>query len=190
MVNEDWVKRFRRYYEKEAPLLHRRLLEYLQRTWGIRDPVVVLRECIENREWFKGIVLSTAFLEGLGKYVVTSYFKGRIRAERIEHLRLEQIIILLYASRMIDHSIYVKMMKIKDFRNRIVHIEPFAEPNLQSKKAKQTIEKAIFCFESLVEWLPKIAVAKLRKEQTKETKYNNHQPKGNSFKEKVNQPKR
>lgn len=61
-------------------------LEFLKEKWGIRDPVKVLKECIRHREWFKGVVLSTAFFEGIGREVLISHFKDKINSKRIEHL--------------------------------------------------------------------------------------------------------
>lgn len=145
--------------------LVRAFFEFLMERWGIHDPIKVLQECIEHREWFKGIVLSTAFLEGIGKTVLVDYFEDQIKPERIEHLRLEQIIMFLYASRIIDESTYSTMMEIKDYRNNIVHLEPFTRPRLQPKEAEKIIEKTISCLEPLSEkW------AKIKKKETKRLK--------------------
>ena len=81
-----------------APVVVKALTKFLMKKWGIRDPIKVLRKCIEQREWFKGVVLSTAFFEGIGRTVLLDEFKDKIDSKRIEHLRLEQIIMLLYAS--------------------------------------------------------------------------------------------
>ena len=124
---------------------------FLMKWWGIRDPIKVLRKCIKNEEWFKGIVLSTAFLEGIGIKVLTSHFKGQIEPEKIRRLRLEQTILLLYASEMIDTPTYSKMMEVKSFRNSIVHFEAFTVPKLQRKEAKEIIEKAMICLKALIE---------------------------------------
>ena len=43
------------------------------------------------------------------------------------------------------------MMEVKDFRNNLVHFEPFIEPKLQPRKAQEIIEKAISCLEPLIE---------------------------------------
>ncbi len=129
-------------------------LAFLMKWWGIRDPIKALRECIEHEEWFKGIVLSTAFFEGIGIKVLTNHFKGQMKPKRIEQLRLEQIILFLYGLRMIDASTYSKMMKVKGFRNGIVHFEAFTEPKLQPKEAKEIIEKAMICLKTLIQ-IPK-----------------------------------
>lgn len=128
--------------------------KFLAKMWGIRDPIEVLRECIERREWFKGMVLSTAFFEGLGKTVLLGHFKGQIASERFKSLRLELIIMFLRASEIIDQSTYSDMMEVKSFRDDIVHLEPFTEPKLESKKAERIIGKAIGCLQTLIEKLP------------------------------------
>ena len=137
-------------FEKLVSILGQVLLEY----WKIRDPVVILRECIEDREWFKGIVLSTAFLEGIGKTVLEGHFKEQIASERFKNLRLELIIMFLRGSGIIDQSTYSDMMKVKDFRDNTVHLEPFTEPKLKAKKAERIIGKAIICLQTLIEKLP------------------------------------
>ena len=134
-----------------APIVQA-FFEFLMKRWGIRDPITVLTECIEQREWFKGIVLSTAFFEGMRRKVLLDHFKGRMCPERIEHLRsLEQIIMFLYASGIIDQSTYSKMIEVNKFRNNLVHLEPFTEPKLQPRAAEKTIEKAISCLCPLIE---------------------------------------
>ena len=122
------------------------IINLTREQWGIIDPVILLKECIENEEWFKGIVLSTTFFEGIGIKLLSSYFKHQISDKRIEHLRLEQIIMFLYSSGIIDQPTYSKMIEVRDFRNKIVHFEElFTEIKLQPEKAKKIIEKAIDC---------------------------------------------
>lgn len=133
-----------------APLF-KAFLQFLRDMWGIRDPVEVLKECIKHNEWFKGIVLSTAFFEGIGKELLIVHFGDRINSDRIEHLRLEQIIMFLNASEMIDQTTYSDMMEVRDYRNSIVHLEPFTKPKIQPQETKRVIQKAIKCLKSLTE---------------------------------------
>ena len=129
-------------------------LEFLMKKWGIRNPVEVLEECIERREWFKGVVLSTAFFEGIGKTVLSGHFKEQISSERFKNLRLELILMFLQASGIIDQPTYSDMMQVKDYRDAVVHLEPFTEPKLEPEKAEKIIRKAISCLQTLIEKLP------------------------------------
>ena len=135
-----------------APIA-RAFVEFLMERWGIRDPIEVLKECIEHREWFKGIVLSTAFFEGIGKNVLVNHFEGQIKSERIEHLRLEHIIMFLYTTKIIDQDTYSRMIKVKVFRNNIVHLDPFTELKLKPKEAEDIIGEAIICLSPLIKIL-------------------------------------
>jgi len=56
----------------------------------------------------------------------------------------------LYASKLIDQPTYSKMMEVKEYRNTLVHLEPFTEPKIQPKEAKDVIRKAITCIEQLL----------------------------------------
>jgi len=58
------------------------------------------------------------------------------------------------------------MMEVKEYRNDIVHLEPFTEPKLQPRKAKRIIRKAIACLKALLEKWPKSsACAKIEKKE-------------------------
>lgn len=125
--------------------------KFLDAWWEI-NPIQILINCIEKEKWFEGVVLSTAFFEGIGKMLLSDHFKGEIGSERFRNLGL--IIMFLRASEIIDPTTYSDMMKVKDFRDDIVHLEPFTKPKLQPKKAKEIIEKAISCLGKLFEKWP------------------------------------
>jgi len=118
---------------------------------GIQLPTDVLRDCIKQKEWFKGIVLSTAFFEIVGKRILSGKFKEKIRSKRFERLQsVDRIIMLLFVSGTIDQPTYCKMVEVNSFRNDIVHIETLSEPKLNPKEAEKTINKAISCLELLM----------------------------------------
>ena len=73
-----------------------------------------------------------------------------MKPERIEHLRSEQIIMLLYASEIIDQPTYSKMIEVNRFRNDIVHFKTLFAPQLPPKKAEANIKKAISCLKPLI----------------------------------------
>lgn len=124
----------------------------------IELPTTVLRSCVKQKEWFKGIVLSTAFFEVVGKRILVDKFKEKIRPERFEHLQsVDQIITLLFVSKVIDQSIYTKMIKVNSYRNDIVHIGTLLEPKLDSKEAESIINNAIDCLELLIKKMGELA---------------------------------
>ena len=119
------------------------LVEYLK----ITAPIPTLREAIEQKRWFYGIVMATAFFEVFGLELLKEKFKGKISGDKLEHLRLEQIILFLHSSEIIDQPTYTKMMEVKEVRNNITH-NPF-EVELKDDEAKNLIEKAIDCLKAL-----------------------------------------
>jgi len=58
------------FSEKFLESFNEDYFEILGKKWGIQNPTEVLRECIEKEEWFKGIVLSATFFEGVGAKVL------------------------------------------------------------------------------------------------------------------------
>lgn len=119
------------------------LVQYVK----ISAPIPTLRETIKQRKWFYGIVMATAFFEVFGLELLKAKFKGKISKDKLEHLRLEHIILLLYSSRIIDQPTYTKMMEVKEVRNKVVH-DPF-ESELEDAEAEKLIEKAIDCLKAL-----------------------------------------
>jgi len=110
-------------------------------------PIPALREAIEQKRWFYGVVMATAFFEVFGLELLKERFKGKISGDKLKHLRLEQVIMFLYSSEIIDQLTYTKMMEVKDVRNKIVH-DPF-ESQLEDDEANKLIEKAIDCLKAL-----------------------------------------
>ena len=111
-------------------------------------PIKILRNSIKNEEWFKGIILSTVLLEVIGQLKLRARFEGKIKPQRFERLGLEQIIMFLFASELIDQSTYTKMMEVRRMRNKLVH--RLGEGlTLDPKEAKATINKAIECLKAL-----------------------------------------
>lgn len=109
-------------------------------------PIPTLREAIEQEQWFSGIVMGTAFFEVWGLELLKEKFEGKISADKLERLRLEEIILFLYSSEIIDQPTYAKMMELKEARNKIVH-NPYEL--LELDKPKILIEKAIDCLKAL-----------------------------------------
>ena len=107
-----------------------------------RAPIQSLRRMIKEKDWFKGIIVSTAFFELFGLLMLQEKFKGEIEPEKFDRLGLEEIIVFLYGSNLIDQTTYAKMMRIKKIRNKLVH-SPLEHSSLDPKEAKGLIEDAI-----------------------------------------------
>ena len=114
----------------------------------VRAPIKILKDSIKNEEWFKGTVLSTVLLEGIGQWKLRARFEGKIKPQRFERLGLEQIIMFLFASGLIDHPTYTKMMEVRRMRNKLVH-GLWEGLTLDPKQAKATINKTIKCLKAL-----------------------------------------
>ena len=115
---------------------------------AFRAPIKILKDSIKNEEWFRGIILSTVLLEAIGQWRLQVHFKGKIKPQRFERLGLEQIIMFLFASGIINHPTYTKMMEVRRMRNNIVH-RRWKGLTLDPKPAKATINKAIKCLKAL-----------------------------------------
>ena len=113
------------------------------------SPIKTLREAIENKEWFKGIVLSVTYFEHFGLLKLKEHFEGKIDIGKLKHLGVERMLILLYGSDLIDSNIYTKMMKIRKKRNDLVHGSWTQHIKLDSHDAEGLIEQAIECLEIL-----------------------------------------
>lgn len=131
------------------PLLRYVILKVLK-LWitqlKLQAPIQTLREAIEQKQWFSGIVLGTAFFEVWGLELLKEHFKGKISEDKLEDLRLEEIILLLYSSKIIDQPTYTRIMEVKEVRNRIVH-NPYEL--LELDRPETLIKKAIDCLKAL-----------------------------------------
>ena len=115
---------------------------------AFRAPIKILKDSIKSEQWFRGIILSTVLLEAIGQWRLQVHFEGKIKPQRFERLGLEQIIMFLFASGLIDYPTYTKMMEVRRMRNNIVH-RLWKGLTLDPKQAKATINKAIKCLKAL-----------------------------------------
>lgn len=115
---------------------------------AFQAPTKVLQRYIDKKQWFEGIVVSTAYFESLGITKLKIHFKGEIKQKRLERLGLEELILLLRASDIIKQPTYSKMMEIKDMRNDLAH-DPTMTYKLEYTKSKKLLENAIECIKEL-----------------------------------------
>jgi hypothetical protein len=111
-------------------------------------PIRALEETIKHKEWFKGVVLSATYFEHFGLEKLKEKYRGMIDPQKIENLSLEQIIMFLHISGLIDQPTYSRMIEVKNARNNLVH-EPWANVVMTPEEAKKIIEKAIECLKFL-----------------------------------------
>lgn len=91
-------------------------------------PIELLKETVENKDWFKGLILSTTFFEMFGLVILDSHFrhvkKGsepKIVTDFLDRLGLMRIIQLLYLCGFIELGTYTKMNDIVKERNKWIH---------------------------------------------------------------------
>ncbi len=114
----------------------------------IHDPKKVLRNCLKDKEWFEGIVLSATYFEYYAKKRIETRLKGKIDSQRIDWLNLEALTILAFGLQIIDQSVYCKIIEVKDKRNDLVH-EPWTILELKETEARHLLEKGIECLEAV-----------------------------------------
>jgi len=110
-----------------------------------KSPREVLEDAIENKEWFKGIVLSSAFFEHFSSAILLKRTDGGIDNNKLE-LSLERLMRLLLDFGLVSIEIYSKMKEIARERNGLVH-NPFKE--IDEGAAIRLIKNAIEILESL-----------------------------------------
>jgi len=113
-------------------------------------PIRTLEETIKNldKDWFKGVVLSATYFEHFGVEKLKEKYRGMINPKKIENLPLEQIIMFLCISGLINQPTYSKMIEVKNARNDLVHT-PWANVAMAPADTKKLIEKAIECLKYL-----------------------------------------
>ncbi len=130
------------------------------------QPIHSLKDSLENHDWFKGLILSTTFLEMFGFLSLRTYYEQNVDREHHKKIGeflyrsgLARIITLLYFSGLIKRDSYTKMIEINKARNEIVHRvrrikkDEFAfddEIDIKfERKAKKLIKQTIICLKEL-----------------------------------------
>lgn len=129
-------------------------------------PISLLKDTLEKHDWFKGLIMSTTFLEMFGFLTLQTYYEQKVNREHhkkigkfFHRIGLERIITLLYFSGLIKRDTYTKMIEINKARNKLVHhvrrindnefaFEDKIDGNFEKKAIKQ-IKSAIKCLEEL-----------------------------------------
>jgi hypothetical protein len=117
-----------------------------------------LTDLMEEGNWVVGVILSAAILEDVGKRRLKREFKGKIDSKRIENLKFEETIMMLFASRLVTPKIYQKLMDIKKVRNDLAHdshkamsifLQIGSSRSKECQECKSAIKKAIFCLKTI-----------------------------------------
>jgi hypothetical protein len=92
------------------------------------QPIDLLKEAIENKKWFEGLILSATFFELFGFITLKTYYevkKGKTYrtkiGELLKRMGLMNKILLLYLCDFIRPKTYDKMRRIVKERNNLVH---------------------------------------------------------------------
>jgi len=129
-------------------------------------PLDRLRETIDKKEWFKGLILSTTFFEMCGFIILTSYFELRkkgpehrkIVTEFFKRISVSKLLQLLYLCDFIELGTYRKMNAINKERNLWVHRKKHEKNGVayligveqkDIKKIMKLISDAINCLKEL-----------------------------------------
>jgi hypothetical protein len=129
------------------------------------QPIRILKDSLENHDWFKGLILSATFLEMFGFLSLRIYYEQKIDRKHhkeignfLNRLGLSRTIKLLYFNGFIKHNTFLKMTKIIKARNKLVHpIQKmgkdfvFAEgsDHIPIETVEKMIEDAIGCLKEL-----------------------------------------
>ena len=113
---------------KEAVRKRRAKVSAHMMAWDIH-PLVLLKETIKKRDWFKGLILSTTFFEMFGLMTLNSYFRQEkkgseqhnIVTDFFDRVGLMKLIQLLYLCGFIELGTYRKMKAIVKERNKWIH---------------------------------------------------------------------
>ena len=101
---------------------------------------------IEEKQWFAGIIVSASYLESVGKMRLHWRFEEKISKDKIDHLTLDETIMFLFASGIVDQQTYTKMQQIKETRNRVAHkVVDALKIEQKPTVAKKTIEQTLEC---------------------------------------------
>ena len=117
-------------------------------------PIPSLEKTIEEKDWFKGIVLSATWLERYGYQKLKEYFTSKeIKLDKsLRRLSLWKIVLFLYELEEIDKTTYDRIIKINKERNNAVHQKEnraFFRTKEADKKYEPLIRDAITCLRSL-----------------------------------------
>jgi hypothetical protein len=161
---EEGMKLFQLFFselESSKSMSEAQRTARLEKALGLFSYLLYLKleDLIEAENWYVGILLSSSILEDMGKRRLKLIFKERMDSNKIDRLKLEEIIMLLLASGAIDFKMYQKLMEVKEARNRLAH-DPFKAMSLflqtglsnnkESQHARSIIKKAALCLRAII----------------------------------------
>lgn len=98
--------------------------DHIQTINTVPRPIDVIEDAINKKKGFEGIILANVFFENLAYRVMCKYLENnniQISKKKIEQLNLHELIMFLYGMKLINKEIYLKMIEVKDNRNKLVH---------------------------------------------------------------------
>jgi len=119
----------------------------------IPSPIRLLQEAINQKDWFKGLIMSITYFEHFGINKLKEHFRSKginIDPDKIDRLSLEEIIMVLYSCEIVDQPTYTKMIEVKKKRDKLVHQKKEAPIfEIEEGEAENLIKKAIECLKNL-----------------------------------------
>lgn len=112
-----------------------------------------IEKLVNDNQLFQAVVLTTSYSEYYSTLRLKQYFEKNeinISKDKIDKFTLDEQIMWLYSHRIIPEKEYQQLMKLKKFRNEIVHGKPHVTLKIDEKKAKKVINNGVNCLKSLI----------------------------------------
>jgi hypothetical protein len=109
------------------------------------NPVAVIKNLIEKKEYFEAFANAITFFEYLGYRKLSSSLDGKISRKKLSRLSVSNINTFLYSLDLIDQASYSKIAETIKIRNKLIH--PIENIGLRYKideeNANRILNKAI-----------------------------------------------
>lgn len=119
-------------------------------------PIQELVKLYQGERWFEGLILSCVYFHRIGIKKLREYAKSNtdlaISSNKIKNMRLvlDEALVLLHITKIINRKTYTDMGEIRDIRNDLVH-EPDTIKDFDSNpdEAKRLLQNGIRCVDKL-----------------------------------------
>lgn len=122
----------------------------------------VIDETIQREDWFSAFSNSVTYFEHWGYWRLHWYcIKEKIEiGERLRHLHVSTLVLVLYLLKLIDNNVFSKMSKIVKERNKLIHPVStesgiFYRDRKEKDRAIELLEDAKYCIKTVKEGILK-----------------------------------
>jgi len=122
----------------------------------IKDPIGEIKEAKDKKDYYKLFSYACSVFEYYGRQILVWQFNKNntpVSKDKLQHITLETIIVMLYTHKIIDQPTYTKIIEVKNFRNDFIH-ENYSVTYTPAI-LKDAESKSKFAFES-IETLKKV----------------------------------